>query len=926
MVQRTYQPPEFRVQDTRRVTQSGVAQADTRVAPDVNVGDDSWRDRFIEGLGNTSAGLLNKMADVQFSNLYLEGQAKVGVIQSEEEIQGNPLTRDWEVAGFRDTMGKLALADSEAQFAVDLKQLRQQSPEELEAYLAQRRTQMMPGLAGMSRDARAAVAGQLLLQDRAAIKQYTSEHSKFIIEQKSQAVHTLNNTSMRNLGSKQVQFRAGDLPKADFDAALQNTAGMLVGSIWMDKSLPRDVQQQLTFETLQNALTNGSTELYDYVASNDIPDVNGKSSSLVARLTGDQQQRLGNAYLSASQRTSDARNLGNLADLANVESQIDSGAFSGTYEMLDQKLSAMVLSNAITGEKRASVLNHYTDKQYKNETNSQLASMFIRGDVNGILNSGKTTEDGAKAMDAMLAKNNVTPEQRLQTYLQAGKNGMQSAFSKAGEILGVTLRQVRDPNSTMLPQHRQMFETINAAVRDAEAKGQTDVRQQLLSGLPEGDRMFTQRVFSLVDGNASYEEAIRRATDLGDKEAALTPAVRAANAQQTSSKVSKQIMELSPRGVMSSMWTWGKSLFSKEAAADLQLRGWSSIGDRDGWTSDSPTVQFYNQRIREELASEASNILNTNPSASPEEVILLAKTNVAGRTIQSKYGPIAMPRGVSLEQVFGLGPGNTAAIGPAIDAMLKETKSDASFQVAFVNGKMFAQEFDSKGARVGTGKYIEPYEVRAKVQTMAEENQGTANERFGLGREVSSNGVSFRYNGTNTAGVPAGWMFNLRSNLVDHEGIKDTPYRDLSGALDKSGNPIMTVGVGVSSHNPNYPQVQPDGKVSSVDIMQSFTKASNDAAKAGYDVAKRIGMDNQSAFALLSEVAYQSGTGFASQAGKTGDRYRAFLDTLRSKNVEQSKEAFKQTAAWYYSADPKDRSKITPRQQSYLRLIEKSLK
>lgn len=136
----------------------------------------------------------------------------------------------------------------------------------------------------------------------------------------------------------------------------------------------------------------------------------------------------------------------------------------------------------------------------------------------------------------------------------------------------------------------------------------------------------------------------------------------------------------------------------------------------------------------------------------------------------------------------------------------------------------------------------------------------------------------------------------------------------------------MTVGVGVSSHNPRYPKVQPDGSVKVEDIRRSFVEASNDAAIAGSKVARDLGRHDQPTFMLMSELAYQSGTAFMSQQNKTGERYREFANVLKTGNVEAAQEAFKRTAAWYYSADPKNRDKITPRQQNYLRLIQLALK
>ncbi len=925
-MQRQYQAPEFRVRDTREFQQSQVAAADTRVAPPLIVGDDSWRDKMLEQLGGNAANMLNKMADIEFSNLYLEGQAKAGVIESEEELQGNPLTRDWQVAGYRDTMGKLALADTEAQFAVDIAKLREKGPEEIQAYLDTRRAKLMPALGGMSREARAAAAGQLLLQDRAATKTWTTERAKFIIEQKSQAVHTQWNTSLRTLGNAQIKKQLGELQDKDYDEQLRSTVGTMVQSVWMDGSLPQGVKQQLTFEMLQNALSNDSVDLYDFVASNEIPDGAGGASTLMSRLTGEQQGKVANSYREAQSRTRDARNMAVAAQVANLEAQIDNDAYTGTYEDLTVMLDPMLVSKGITGERRQGIINKFLDKQYKGEQNSALAELYLRGDLNGIFSAGKEQTDGLKALDAMMTRRKASPEQRLQAYLQSGLNGMDGGFKKAGEVLGTALRQVRSPDGTVMPQHLATVRTLNNAVRQAEERGQTGIRVALMSGLAEGDRMFAERVFAHVDGGASYDEAVLRATDTEAKEAQLTPAMKAAQTQQVAKAVTSEIAALEPRAVLSSAWTWAKSIYSGDAASDLQLRPWSGVGDRDGWFSDGPTVQFYTQRVREELLNEASHVLLQSPGASADQVISVAKANVAARTISTRFGPLTMPRNVNLEYALGIGKGNQAAIGPALDAMLKETKEDANWQLAFVNGRLFAQEVDRTGQRVGTGTYLNPKEIGTKIDQMTDADQEKANNVFGSGRSVQRGGVTLQFNGLNTAGVPATWMMGFRDNLVNHEGIRAKPYQDLSGAKDTKGNPIMTVGVGVASHNPRYPKVQPDGSVKVEDIRRSFLEASNDAAIAGSKLARSLGRHDQPTFMLMSELAYQSGTAFMSQQNKTGERYREFANAMKTGNVEAAQKAFKRTAAWYYSADPKNRDKITPRQQNYLRLIQQALK
>jgi hypothetical protein len=930
-LQRDYKAPQLNVQDTRTAPGGQVAQADTRVAPPITFGDASWRDRLFEQLGHTAASTLDKMADVAYSNLYLEGQAKAGMIESEAEIQGNPLTRDWQVAGYRDTMGKLALADHEAQFAVDIQKLREGGPEEFQSYLAKRREKMNPAIAGMSREARASAVGQMLLQDRAAMKAYTTEHTKFIIEQKSQAVYAQTSTALGTLGAAQARYHMGDMPKTDFEENLRNTAGTIVGSIWMDTSLPDDVKQQLTFEAIQNTLANDSVELYDFLAQNEVPDGSGGSSTLMSRLNGKQQQQLANGYREAMGRTNDSRNMYQAAQVANIEAQIDNDAYMGTYEDLNNVLEPLVVRKTISGSTRTGLLNKFLDKQYKSEEQGTLAGLYMEGRVNDILNTGHTEAEAAAAMDARMAKIKVSPEQRLQTYLHAGLSGMDSAFQKAGNILGVTLRQMRSPDGTVQPEHMQTFRTINDAVRKAEEKGNANARMQLLSGLSESDRLFTARIMAMTEHTGvagtgkTLDEAIAIASDTEAKEAAMSPSMRAAGASTTTKAVSKVIDEIEPMNWLETSWTFLKSMVSAEAGADLQLRTQSQVGWRDGWFSDRPVARMYAEGTRTEVRDEASHILLSSPSANADDVILAAKANVAARTVQTRHGPVFLPRGANAAQIFGVQPGNLSKVGPAIDKILTETKADARWHVAFTHRGVFAQEYDRDGNPIGNGSYLDPKQIGSAVQGIVNARQEEATATYGHGRTVKSGGAKLNYNGVNTAGVNGSWMLGFRDNLVHNEGVKLTPYEDLSGKKDKSGKPIMTVGVGVSSHNPRYPKAEPDGTISPQAIQHSFIQASNDAAIAGRSVAMKMGIDNKAGFMLMSELAYQSGVGFMSQSGKTGDKYRMFAQAVQAKDAASALEMFKQTAAWYYSADPENRNKVSQRQQHYLRLIEQSI-
>lgn len=936
MVTRSYKAPDFGVQDQRTAPQGQVGGAGQATGAAIEVGDSGWRDNMLAQFAKMGASHLDKMADVAYSNLVLEGQAAAGVIESEEELQGNPLTRDWKLAGYRDTMGKLALADSDAQFSADIKNLREGNSDDLQTYLSKRRDKLMPGIAGMSREARASATGQLLLQDRAATQTWASEHTKFIIEQKQQAIAAQHSVALRTFGATQAMYRIGDTSEKDFSARLQSTAGTMVGAVWMDSSLPDDVKTNATFEMLQMTLSNDSTELYDYLAQNEVPDGKGGSSTLLSRLGMKQQQQLANTYRDAHTRTSDQRNLYQMANIASIEAQLDNNAYKGTYEDLDEILAPQVMRRVITGEKRTAILNKFMDAQYKRDASAPLVQMALRGDTDGIFKSGATQKDVMDAVDASLIASGASAPQRLQTYLQMGLAGTPGGFARTGEVLGPALRQMRSKDGTVLPQHLDTWKSINTTVRTAEARGNMSAREQVLSGMSEDDRMFASRVFALTDDGKPAEAAVAAAADAEAREAAMTPSMRAARAQGVSTEVSKAIDAIEPRNLLQTGWLHLKSIVSDEAAADVAIRPRTTTSWRDGIFSNTPTVELYAKDARQALEDESRRVLLVNPTARAEDVILTAKTNVAARTIQTRHGQIILPHRADAAQIFGVGQANLAKVGPAIDKILTETKADAKWHVQFTHRGVFAQEYDRSGAPVGTGSYLDPKNVRTAVEELMKDERTTAGLRYGVGKEVKVGGVKLRYNGDNTAGVSAEDMLKLRDNLVESEGVTAEVKKDLSGRKDKAGRDIVTTGVGVSSHNPNAPKPGPDGKVSEADIRISFLGASSEAAAAGRRVVTSLGLEgNQPAFLLLSELAYQSGPAFSTaknpktmQPTNTARAYQSFLAELKPGNTAKAQEAFKKTAAWYYSVDPKKRGEsnmdLTKRRKHYLKLIEQS--
>lgn len=939
-IQRGYQPVDYGVQDRRQYDARPVAQADTAVKAPVTVGDTAWRDRMVEGLAGKAAKVLDKATDIEFANLYLEGQQAAGMIESENELQGNPLTRDWKVAGYRDTMGKFALADTEAQFQLDLPKLREKGPEELAAYLERRRSKLVPALSGMSRAARSAAVGQMLLQDRSAQAKHSVEHAKYIVEQVVQAGDTALSVSLQALGNAQTEYLLNggsqDAPRTDaYTKQLESTAGVLLAT-WADPRLPDKAKGEFATRAVLNVLHNDSTDLYDYLASNKLP---GQQVTLLQSLDGEQQGKLATAYREAKSRNKDKRTLSTAGMMAEMRAQIDAGKWTDSYEATDTRLRHMVIAGDITGEARQSMLNALTDKRLKAETTSEMGQLWLQGRTADLWRVGGDDEKGLKAADELMRRQGFSEEQRLGAYLNAGYNGATSGYKAAGEMLAPSLRRMRAQDGTILEQHKKTVDTILQAVNKHTESGRTWARAALLSGMNDEDRIFTERVLTAAGTNSSYELAVARATEIENSERSMSPAVKAARGAQVGTAAYKVIDGIDGRGLVETLWGKAKQMLpgkiGERAALEAAVNPFNPPTPTRGIFGDSEVQRWYTQRMQGALKAAVDQQLLVSPLATEQEVVHAAMADVASRVIDTNIAPIVVPRGTDFKAAFGVSPADRSMIGPAVDSLLPASKDGSHWRIEFQEGRLLAHEYDQNNVPISrVPRILTPQEIGGAVRSMNQKQQAKAAEAYGAGKRVGYADPSapmaageLLYNGENTAGVNNTWMLSFRDNLVRNESVTSKVYDDLSGNTDSSGKVIQTVGVGISSTNDFYPKPGPDGRITAQQMQESFANASNAAAVTGANIAKAI-RDDQPTFLLMSELAYQSGPSFMTRAGKTGDNYRAFAEAYKSGDAEAAKAAFKKTAAWFYSDDPKKRDpeRLTPRRKHYLKLIDQSLK
>ena len=97
-----YKSPDFGVRPSYIASTEGVADAAFRsggTTLGVKGSNTGAIENALAGLVGEVTPALDRMIQTSEQHRYMAGAAKVGQIQAEDEIKGNPLTRDWEVAG-----------------------------------------------------------------------------------------------------------------------------------------------------------------------------------------------------------------------------------------------------------------------------------------------------------------------------------------------------------------------------------------------------------------------------------------------------------------------------------------------------------------------------------------------------------------------------------------------------------------------------------------------------------------------------------------------------------------------------------------------------------------------------------------------------------------------------------------------------------
>ncbi len=885
--------------------------------PDANV-----LSGLVDVIAQSTQKLASHSMSVSMEEAYVAGAAHAETRQSEDTLASNPLTADWATAGWRDTMGKLALADSDAQSAVDLYKLKlnEKPPAAFEEYLTQKRNALTPQLEGMSLAQRKALMGQQVMQDRALIKQHGLAYNAHIVTTRGAALSANVISKFDQLNESKKRLGSGNDDVGSYSASTENAYSAVMG-IWQDDVLPLATKQKLTVQAMENALGQDHQLLFGVMKDRkDLTDANGQPSSIRNMLEVDDQTKLNSAQRSSMDRTAVVR----FAEYSERKGAIEGNMSDPLKEIPAQQAYRAFLNEGMqigaikTPAEYEAAWEKYTMAASKRAAANGMGAAVASGNTTAILTNG-TIGEAVKAYQTQLLKGGNTLAQTSSKLLDTAiANGYSEAFSAVGEINGPGFRSMfTNPVSNQAAM--QSVESIFKRIEVAKKNGQQGGLAALLSTLDKDTQNLMTDMNTEILKGTDPATAIVIAKQNQLEHAKLTPNQKAVHAEGRSAEIDKLVADFQPMGLTSSILNVGAKIVSGITGGAV----FESSGVRaDVTTAVLTPFGFGNSKYVAAEGMENSRVHYRTllEQAAAEngrgDIETLALARLSALTIPVKTGLLVIDPLIKAENIpayFGAkaqGSVDNKLIGKALDSL--HTKPDTTTAYRYTDrGIMFTTRNNKDGGTVATGIH-DPKLVGAKAEELGRGEARNWDQASGRGVSVAvpdapmgAAQTKVNYNGENTALLDDKTMLQFRNNLVRNEQVRAKSY-----TVGNEKTPTN----GIGFHGDYYIQPGADGTITPAQIQKTFIKASNDAAEAGTRAVRLYGVKKESGILLMSELAYHSGTSFYKK-----DYYQPFLNAVKAGDLALATAEFKKTPAWTKTPD------AIARHNHYLTLLNNSL-
>jgi hypothetical protein len=775
--------------------------------------------------------LASKAFKSNLEDQYLAGVQQAATVKSEDELNTNPLTSDWTKAGYRDTVGRLAVSQSQAQLQIDLPKLAQGTPEEFSKYMAEKRKPLTDQMNGMSKQQRAAMFGQVAQDEATAASKYTVARKNWVLGQEQASIQ------------QAMTVRRGNMDAAKGDIGLyttevQNFVGAVYKDVWQNPKLTPAMQQDMTLQAMEYASSSDNVAVYDSMKNTQVDFADGTKGTMMSRLDFKDQIKVDTAHRSSMDRVKVARSQDFETQIALAEAgwQDPNVGVKQSYEEVDGWLVKAEAAGILKAGKRESVIKAWAHGQAVNGDNSALAQGYAAGDQQVWASRGKTEDDGLKAW--LKANQGASMPQRVAGLMAIGNNsGMDNALTQAGVYLKPAFAQLGYQDEILPDNAKLVTDTLQAL----ETTGKTNpgAKVKFLQALGSEQQDLALYIGELQQqGVADPVTAIKmaRAKQMQDKQSGgLIPEMRAAALKEDGPVV----QEIDDYQLLGAISVKAKNFIGLGASDKQRLstgRNWFENADR------TAEIRAQGQLA---LSEELATVRQTNPFMSASSRRSKALSSVAARAVDTESGPLLMPKGQSLQSYFGVPAyADQAYVGKAIDTMMKPGEGNRLAWGVDPTNKLMFKELNAQGNVVKSG-ILDPKSVAPVVQEQLQHEADAANTQVGAGTEVQ--GV--RFNGLNTANVEPKDMLLLRSDIIGSEGVKAQSYADSGG---------LSFGVGIHQTNNHYQRPPLNGTYTPAQIQDTFMRASNDAAEMAKKSMGSIGVKGEKYLRFFGELAYQS--------------------------------------------------------------------
>ncbi len=830
----------------------------------------------------------------QQQQAYLDGALAVGTIQSEDQLETNILTRQWAKAGYRDTVGRLALSDYEAQISKDMSKLQELEPKQMQAYLQGKRRELQPIIQSMSQKAREQLFSQLVTSERASLAAHHKAHGEFIVNQ------TMTGLSSRASVLTQKMFATGNPGSPGYDEAATALAAYVYGDIWNNGNLPQDAKASLIQEITESNMAQGDVSLYQFLQQAPIVGPDGEETTLWAGLPPKTQAELSGKYHTALGKHDFRLNNQWWNTYAELRTSLDDpNAVHPSFTDYNAFLYSGVEAGAITPEQWVSQRERYAKNLLDNTKKFTNVRAIATGNF-GILAANDVSIEKASReyLTEMVNEHGGNLADALPSIIRtANDTGNTVLMGQVGDYVRTSVQALVDSTGDSPPSSEQMqvISTMTRLIDDAQGSGMRSRELSYFAALNDEQTDMMLTVMEHVRNGSDPETAVRKTREQFDRLRSLTPQELQARRFKLDTDAREVFEGLKTRGWIASAF----GVFGEIASTQIKANREISTRRFMGW-SDEQLDGAYG-KLEGELHHELGELARTYSHLSPEALAKKAVKNVAERTfkIGDDKGVLFLPRNANLHEVF-----NAPAVADKdmIQAAVSEQilnhpdiigggREGMMYDASVQDGKMYVQIVDPEGNYVkgvtldtdsvyGVGEL-----VRDKVR--AEDKHGS--NVMGTGIEVTDpkTGASMRFNGQNSVNVPPENALEIRKSLHDFEGYRSKEYPDGKGT---------SIGIGLHSkeYRPKPQHFDEDGNLRPEVAEYLFYKASDDMMLAADNAIKRHGLKHDvTAQKLLTNMAYQGGVGFAQSQNVQG-----MLQAMAQGNEEYALMYLRRTAPY----------------------------